>query len=448
MFQSGDEAALTAPAVSTPVDASVPGGGRLVSLRLIQYTALFAANVLVARALGPSERAQYALPLALMAVVLIVSNMSIEQASGRALARREASVGDLFAAALFVSVVFGSVAAAVCFAVGLLTAHDLLGGSSATAVALAAGALPLALADRAFGGLLLRTGRLLAFGAVNVVSCVVQLAGVVAFSAGPGLTAERALVMFVIATAILAVGSASFALKDLRARGVRVHPPPRSVLKRVLRDGFVLQGATVGLFLMFRVDMLIVAALTNPRRAGLYTLSASLVEIVFVAATMLGQTGLHRITTEPDHVAARFTLAFTRRVVAIGGTGAILLAAVSYPGILVLYGRAWTGSALPLAILALAGIAITLAGPMQAYLVRAGRLRDISAAALGSLVANVALNLVLIPWLGIAGAALASLVTYWAFALLLLDRFRALTGQAPWSDRNRTASSGAQRAYE
>jgi O-antigen/teichoic acid export membrane protein len=103
-----------------------------------------------------------------------------------------------------------------------------------------------------------------------------------------------------------------------------------------------------------------------------------------------------------------------------------LLAAVSYPAIVVLYGHEWKGSAVPLVILAVAAVAITLAWSVYGYLVREGRLRDISVITLGSLAANIVLNLILIPLIGIIGAALASLVTYWALGLLLALRFRRL----------------------
>jgi O-antigen/teichoic acid export membrane protein len=113
-----------------------------------------------------------------------------------------------------------------------------------------------------------------------------------------------------------------------------------------------------------------------------------------------------------------------------------VVAAAAYPAILVLYGREWVGSALPLAILVVGAVAIPLAGPARAYLVREGRLRDISAITLGTLAANIVLNVATIPLIGIAGAALASLVTYWALGLLLARQFRRLV-------RSRAVASAA-----
>ena len=407
-------------------DATVPGGGRLVAFRVTQYTALFVANVLVTRALGPSERAHYALPLALMTLVLVLAEMSVDQASGRALGRRQASLGELVAVAYGAFVGLGVAGAAACLIVGVLTADQLLAGASTTAVAIAALALPFALAAKAFGGLLLRTGRLGAYGVVSAASGIVQLGAIAILRLEDALTAERALLVFAGATALMAAGYVFAVHREVRQRGTRVAVPAWPVVVRILRDGLVLQGAAVGLFLVFRVDLLIVAALTSAHQAGLYSLSTSLGEIVLVAAVTVAQTGLHRITEDPPDVAARFTAAFARRLVTLGALVAVIVAAAAYPGILLLYGHAWVGSVLPLSILVVAAVAMTLVGPVQAYLVREGRLRDISAITLGSLAANVALNFALIPAIGIAGAALASLLTYWTLAALLSWRFRRL----------------------
>src|SRR5207249_3638573 len=142
-----------------------------------------------------------------------------DQASGRALGRKTASLDELIGVAVAVSVGLGLAGAGVAMAVGSATADELLAHTSTTAMALAAGTLPLALATMAFGGLLLRTGRLNAYGAVQVTSGIAQLAAVVLLDLGPGLTVERALAVVLGGTALMGVGSAWFVLREARRRG-------------------------------------------------------------------------------------------------------------------------------------------------------------------------------------------------------------------------------------
>jgi len=58
-----------------------------VMLRLAQYGLLFVSALLVARALGPEDRARYALPLALAAGVASLLHLSLEGARRRTDAR-------------------------------------------------------------------------------------------------------------------------------------------------------------------------------------------------------------------------------------------------------------------------------------------------------------------------------------------------------------------------
>jgi hypothetical protein len=46
----------------------------------------------------------------------------------------------------------------------------------------------------------------------------------------------------------------------------------------------------------------------------------------------------------------------------------------------------------------------------------------------------VVLNFAAIPTMGIVGAALVSLLTYWAYGLLLLREFRLVTAGVVWPD--------------
>src|SRR5947209_109114 len=74
---------------------SLVRGSRLLALRVCQYVVLFVVGLVVARALGPSGRAQYALPLALATSVWVVVNLSLDGSTGALLARREGSLRDI-----------------------------------------------------------------------------------------------------------------------------------------------------------------------------------------------------------------------------------------------------------------------------------------------------------------------------------------------------------------
>jgi O-antigen/teichoic acid export membrane protein len=412
---------------SAVVSRALSRGSGLLALRLSQYVFLFVSGIVVTRALGPELRAQYALAWALGSGTWVLVNLSLHDAAGRLLARREASLRDLSRGLLSTSVLLGAVGAGAVVAIGLVFRDALLSSASTGAVALAALVVPLMLVQQMMVGLLVRIGALRAYGWGSALSSAGQLVLVLAIVAASALSPEDALAVAVAGLAARAVGFA-LVLRRHAGAGSLLPRPPRGLAGRMLRLGLVLHPAYIALALNLRIDLFMVSAYTGARATGLYSLAASLAEIMFLGATSIYQAAMRTQTEADEDAAARYTLEFVRQSVTIAVIGAALVASLAYPMIVVVYGGEWRGSAVPLAILAFAAVAFSLQGPVYNMLVRIARPVEIAAAAGTAAAVNIGLNLMLIPLLGIVGAALASLVSYWLYALLLLWRFKRLTG--------------------
>lgn len=162
------------------------------------------------------------------------------------------------------------------------------------------------------------------------------------------------------------------------------------------------------------VDVLLVGALASPRDAGIYA--------IVTRAVRAGQITLQaaRIAVAPRVSAAlaagdlttgsRLYASVSQAMVLMSWPLYILLAVFATP-VLELFGAGFGEGAVPLAILAAAMLLVTAAGMIQTVLLMGGRsswqVRNKTLA----LVVNVTLNLVLIPWAGILGAALAWVAT-------------------------------------
>jgi O-antigen/teichoic acid export membrane protein len=121
-----------------------------------------------------------------------------------------------------------------------------------------------------------------------------------------------------------------------------------------------------------------------------------------------------------EGTAVAYTMEFIRRNLGVAVLLGLLAAAISYPFIVVVYGSEWTGSVVPFALLMPAVVALAIEGPARDLLIRIAPPLQISAASGIGLAFNVGLNFALIPWLGIAGASCASVVSYWLAAVLML----------------------------
>jgi O-antigen/teichoic acid export membrane protein len=96
--------------------------------------------------------------------------------------------------------------------------------------------------------------------------------------------------------------------------------------------------------------------------------------------------------------------------------------------ITLLYGVAYAGAVVPMYIVAFGVLAIGVTRVINTYLRSINRQEFMAYILVVTAVLNVALNFVLIPRFGIAGAALASLVTYTLQAAAMLVVFMRLSG--------------------
>jgi O-antigen/teichoic acid export membrane protein len=398
-----------------------------IALRTVQYATLFLSALVVARALGPAGRAQYALPLALATVVLGVCHLTLEGAAGRLLARKEASLHELVSLLSATTLLVSAVAVVVTTAVGYAIADAVLAGASHTTVLLAALVVPFMLAAQVAGELLLRLGILRRLGVVAVVSATLQLALAVVLMAASLLTPERAMLITLIGFAVAGVATAAILASVSGLPALRPRLPPK-LTRRVLSAALAFHPGTIALQLGARIDLLVVGAFASAHDAGLYSLSLTLADSIFLASYTLSQTALRTQTAAEESEAARFTFDFTRQSLYLSLAAAAVASLLAYPFITLVFGQDWRGSVLPFVILVIATIAITLEAPARTLLMRLARPSALSLLACVGLILNVGTTVVLVQALGIAGAALASMVAFWAYAFAILNLAAKVTG--------------------
>lgn len=404
---------------------SLEGGSRLLGFRAIQFAFLFGLSLIATRALGPTGRGQYALALNLVTVVWVVSHLSVEHSIGRILARREATAFELSRLASLFALTLGAVGTAAALAIGLPLREALLGGASPATVAIAAATIPFTLVGQLATALLLRLGNLRAYGWIIALGAFFQFGMVIAIEAGTGLSPQTAMAAALATIALTAVALAVVLARRLGARAL-VPQAPRALIRSALRTGIQLQPASIALWLNLKIDLLLVGLLTNAHQAGLYSLSANLADIVFVSVSTVGLAALETQTAADTPAAVSYTSRFIGQNVFVATALALVAAVISYPFIVFAYGSEWTASVVPFALLMPAVVALAIEGPARDLLVRIAPPLAISAASTVALVLNAGLNLALVPTVGIAGASIASVLSYWlagVLMLLLLSRY-------------------------
>jgi len=420
------------PQTPLPAGPGAPAGAlrrnvMLALLRGSQFVFLFLSGVVVARGLGPELRAEYALTFALGSGTWVLIHLSLPEAAGRLLARREASLGDLAPILYAASLVLGLIGLAAVLAVGFLTRGSLLQNASSGAIVFGAMIVPLMLVQQMGVGLLTRLGALTVYGWVSAGTGLLQLVLVGVLAATVTLTPENALAAAVVALSVRAIAMSLAVGHHAGVRGLIPGGSPQ-LMKRMLKIGFVLHPAYVALALTLRIDLFLVSLFSDARAVGLYSLATSLAEILFLASWTMTESALKRQTEADEVAAATYTLWVARQVLAITLICAVVVGAMAYPMVYVVYGREWLASVPPLLILTVGAIAIAVEGPIRIMMIRMVAPSIIARAAGVGLAANILLNVAMIPRLGVNGAALASVMSYWLYLWLLLRSFGEATG--------------------
>jgi O-antigen/teichoic acid export membrane protein len=188
-------------------------------------------------------------------------------------------------------------------------------------------------------------------------------------------------------------------------------------------------GAT-GLVSMlnYRIDLYIVAALTTHRDLGFYSTAISAAETLLVASQVASIVTLPHIGSLSQEEAASLTARCVRNNFIFVGLLGIAAAIVAPYAVEILYGQAFLPAVTPLRILVFGVVPWSAASMISSYYTINGRNPQVALVTTASAAAAcAAISLVLVPKMGITGAAIATTVTYWLSVVVMIGYFSRQT---------------------
>ena len=380
-----------------------------VSVRFAVVTVLGVSSVLTARVLNPTGRGTYGLVIALSWIAAAVGHLSVEQANVLRWQR-----GDdrraLASTSFLLGLVGGSAAALLGWLAVTYFGAESFSDSDRRLIALVLPSVPLTIVSSYLVGLHVLADRLGRVNVVRLLTASLQLVMLACLWLTDALDVTTAVIVWI---ATLAVGPALLLFPGFSIRPRHVS---RQVAASLLRTGLKYHLGMAALFLLRRVDILLLNAQVSRREVGLYAVAVLLAELVFLPGESIAQVILPRQVAGTLEAAVAYTARIVRVNAVVGVTAAVALAAVSPIVVWLAYGSHYFGSIPPLLALLPGVVAIGLTRPITAILVRLDRPFVVSLICVAALVLNVALNLVLIPALGVVGASIASSVAYAAQA--------------------------------
>lgn len=377
-----------------------------------------AASVVLARALGPTGRGAYAVAVAYASVAMILGHLSVEQAHIGAWSD-EARRPTIVASTRLLGVANGAWATVLA----LLLAPIALGGLDRSVGIALTGVIPLTVVLYLTSVWVLR-GMMKRVNTARVLSAVAQL-GLLAGLALVGRLTVEAVVGVWVGVAVL------HAALLLRGFGGSKGAVDRRALLDLELTGARYHLGSMATFLLWRIDVLVLAALSTNRQVGLYSLAVTVAELVYLVTDSIAQVTLPR-RLEGSLALTVETSARVARLSTLAALGIALALAATAPFLIpVVYGQEFAASVPALLALTPGVVALAASKPLGAVLVRCHRPMLVSAINLAGLAVNLALNFLLIPRFAAVGAALASTAAYGVLALLSMGLAQRLAGLRP-----------------
>lgn len=391
------------------IGGSVAGGASFaLGAQLFVYLIALIGSILVARALGPSGRGAYYLPVAAALTAVAVLNLAVEVANTYLRAERQTPLRDLTQTASMIVVLIAPLALALMFGVYELERDRLFEGVNRWAFLVVAISVPLHLHLLWLANVFLLDKRLPQSQLASVAGAAVQFVGIVALFFSDRLDVTAVLVLYAVSIAF------PWLLHVWWARSfVRVRPSWNGALIRsVLATGAKIHVGLLLTFLLLRADVFLVGSQLGAEAVGIYSLSVLYAEMIWLLVNPLVAAVLPFQTEATQEEAGRLSFKAARFNLVIGVLMASGFAATCWFVFPVVYGEGFRGSYDALVALLPGVLALTISRPLANWLIRQGRHVKFSAIAAAAFIANIGLNLVFIPRFGVVGASLASSMAY------------------------------------
>lgn len=402
------------------VKASILGGSLAVgSSTAFRLVVNFTIAVLVARLLGAEAKGQLSLMQQVPAIAALVLGLGFDAAHAFHVGRQRKDPSEKISDSLLLT----AAVSVIGVPVALLAMRLLVPALAAVPVStlmLSAAAVPMLLLTAMLGGVLTGLGR------IGQLAQAQAAAAGVAVSTAAGFAALGNLTLTAVVAATVA-GLAVSAVLSYLAIGIRALPLP-SVSRLRAEFGYARRSyvQSVTGYLEMRQDILLLGVLGSAAGVGVYSVGASLAELLIYIPQTFAAALTARSLQEEAVGGAELTARLTRLLTAFVVLAALALATVMRPLVLAVFGPDFAEAATVFVILAPGIVVWGIASQSGAYLATHGRLFPRMSTT--TLLINLGLNLALIPVLGARGAALATTVSYSIISGYMLWTFCKATG--------------------
>ena len=386
-------------------------------------------GVLTARVLGPDRRGVLALVMTLPLTLVYFADLGISKATIYLIGRRKRSEAAIAANSAVVALVVGLIIGIVAWLGRDMMLNTLLRGLPARYLGIILLLIPLLLLYTYWMAILRARHRFGLYNSLRLLTPVALLGfmtpALLVFRGGIGW----AVVAYVVGMALAAAVGILAVAHLVRFKPAFDYPLARESLIYGLKS--YLQNL-VG-HLTYRLDIYLVALLLSTRDVAFYSIATSIAELSWYIPNSVGVVLFPKLSNEPEERVHTLTAEVCRHAFVITLLTTLIFVSVGIVVIPVLYGADYSPAVLPLIALGPGVVAMSLYKVLTRNFSSRNRQQVSILIAAAGLSLNVILDILLVPYLGAAGAALASSCAYTVMGGTLLLAFKRESG-LPWRE--------------
>jgi O-antigen/teichoic acid export membrane protein len=377
---------------------------------------------ILARALGPENRGLFGLALLVPNIVTILCILGQETVNATFAGLYKDKRSNLFQQSILITL-FAAVAGTliICtFYFWLPVEKGQFGRLSPQVVLLSCIATPVLVSSRALLALVRGSGKILTASVIYVIQTIILLVLLLIFLVICNAGLKAAMVAWYIGP-ITAIVLSMWTIRKY----VTFNPSNFSMgfFKKSLIFGGQTSLASLAGFLILRINQGILAYMMPAGQVGLYIVAAEIAEGLTLLPRSISIAFLSHLANELPTRQSQVPMVF-RCTVIISLFSMSLFGAFGIPVMVIFYGREYVGSILPFLLL-LPGIAsLGGAGILASDLFARNKPKYSICIGYSILVINIVFCLILVPMIGIVGAALANSITYICASFLWLIFYR------------------------
>ena len=204
--------------------------------------------------------------------------------------------------------------------------------------------------------------------------------------------------------------------------------------KTFLRSSWPLMFSSLAITIYMKIDQVMIKSLLNDNAVGIYAAAAKVSEVWYFIPTIICASFFPALVYGHKTGSAQFASRLKRIYFLMFWLSFLIAVAVSFLSasiIQILYGPAYAPAASVLSVHVWSGVGVFLGVAVTQYLIIENYNKIVFCSTSISAVINVILNFILIPRMGIMGAAIATLVAYW-FSMLFVVFFKKSRDQVKY----------------